>query len=83
MTRALAGLPTSTVAPNHSTACCGFNALIIHDVPNLSLSCPKRIAKNVSSIGMKICPPSESNVQMRYASDALSTVSERYTLRIG
>lgn len=64
-------------------AVCGFIATIIHEVPNLSLSWPKRLAKNVSSIGMKICPPSDSSPQMRSASAAVSSVSERYTLRIG
>ena len=34
--------------------------VIIQDVPNLSLSIAKRIAKKVSCIGMKISPPSES-----------------------
>jgi hypothetical protein len=34
----------------------------IHDVPNRSRSIAKRRAKNVSSIGMKICPPSVSSV---------------------
>jgi hypothetical protein len=38
----------------------GFWWMIIHDVPNLSLSMLKRKAKNVSSIGMKISPPSAS-----------------------
>ena len=57
--------------PAHFTPFCGFNALIIQDVPNLSLSCPKRVAKNVSSMGMKICPPSQSSAQMRSASTAL------------
>ena len=40
---------------------CGFKARIIHEVPNLSLSIPKRTAKKVSSIGMNTWPPSESN----------------------
>ena len=49
-------------------AACGFDARIIQDVPNLSLSCPNRMAKKVSSMGMKICPPSESSAQIRSAS---------------
>jgi len=33
--------------------------MIIQDVPNLSLNIEKRVAKKVSSIGMKIWPPSD------------------------
>ena len=62
---------------------CGFDARIIQDVPNLSLSCPNRVAKNVSSMGMKNLPAVGSSAQMRSASARLSTVSDRYTLRIG
>ena len=41
---------------------CGLEARIIQDVPNLSLTIPKRNAKKVSSIAMNMSPPSESNV---------------------
>jgi len=34
--------------------------MIIQEVPNLSCSIAKRNAKNVSCIGIKISPPSES-----------------------
>ena len=40
---------------------CGFEARIIHEVPNLSLSIPKRTTKKVSSSAMKTWPPSVSN----------------------
>jgi hypothetical protein len=46
--------------PASAHAPCGFGWRIIQDVPNLSLSIAKRVAKKVSSIGMKIWPPSES-----------------------
>ena len=44
-------------------ACYGMGRswMIIHDVPNLSLSIPKRKAKNVSAMGMRIWPPSASS----------------------
>ena len=60
-----------------SHAACRFKARIIQDVPNLSLSCPNRVAKNVSSRRMNTCPPSDNRAQTRSASAALSTVSER------
>ena len=49
-----------TVARN-GHGVCGFGASTIHDVPNLSLSIPKRTAKKVSAIAMNTWPPSESN----------------------
>jgi len=38
----------------------GRSLMIIHEVPNLSRSMAKRKAKKVSSMGMKISPPSLS-----------------------
>src|SRR4029079_9258815 len=55
----------------------GVSFSSIHEVPNLSRSMAKRFAKNVFSIFMKICPPSESNVYTRSASSAVSVVSVR------
>ena len=59
------------------TRAAASGARIIHDVPNLSLSCPKRVAKNVSDIGIRICPPSARTAQTRSASSGPSTVSDR------
>ena len=44
-----------------------------HDVPNRSRNMLNRRAKNVSSSGMNISPPSASSAWMRSASSGLST----------
>jgi hypothetical protein len=43
------------------TSPAAFTATTIHDVPNLSRSIPKRTAEKVSSMGLNISPPFESN----------------------
>src|SRR6186997_1845878 len=50
---------------------------IIQLSPNRSRSWPNREAKNVSSIGIKTSPPSQSAEKMRSASASLSTLSDR------
>jgi hypothetical protein len=54
-------------------ALCGGlrSVIIIQGVPNLSRSIANRKAKNVSCIGMRISPPSESRSKMRSASSML------------
>ena len=50
---------------------------IIQLMPNRSRSCPNRLAKNVSCIGMNTWPPSESTEKMRSASASLVTCSDK------
>ena len=50
-----------------------FSQRIIQGVPNRSATMPKRSAKKVSPIGMRIVPPSAKALKMRSASAAVST----------
>jgi hypothetical protein len=55
----------------------GRSCRIIQLMPNRSWTCPKRKAKNVSCIGIKTRPLSESAVKTRSASLSLSILSVR------
>src|SRR5438270_14043826 len=61
----------------------GRSWMIIQLTPNRSRSWPNRVAKKVSCIGMKTSPPVESAEKIRSASSSLSTLTDKYALRIG
>jgi hypothetical protein len=53
----------------------GFSQFTIQGVPNSSVTMPKRLAQNVSPIGMTSAPPSESWPKIRSASAGSSTAT--------